>query len=99
MANNTRKPIINADKYVVVYLSLEEAQAGGDAGKVTVQAFDAGDFKGMEEVDSRSWEDGQVINIPCFLRVQKRKADEAKTAPRRSFEPVGAPEAAEDKPL
>lgn len=98
MAAN-RKPTLNPDKYVAVYLSLEDAKAGTDTGKVTVQGFDSGDFKGMEELDSRSWEDGQVVNVTCYLRVVKRKAEEQKAQPRRTFAPVDAPEAAETQPL
>jgi len=96
MAN--RKPTLNPDKYVAVYLSLDDAKEGVDIGKITVQGFDQGDFKGMEELDSRNWEDGQIINVPCYLRVFKRKED-TKAAPRRSFAPVEGPEAAETQPL
>ena len=98
MANNTRKPILNTDKYVAVYLSLDDAKEGGKDGKVTVQSFDAGDFAGMEELDSRNWEDGQIINVQCYLRVMKR-SEAQKAAPRRSFDAVDAPEAAETQPL
>jgi hypothetical protein len=99
MANNTPKPTLNPDKYVVAYLSKEDAKVGGDTGKVTVQAWDTGNFEGMEELDSRTWEVGQVINVPCYLRVERRKGEKAKAAPRRNFAPIDDTEAEETQPM
>jgi hypothetical protein len=102
MSNRKASTTLNPDKYVMVFLSLDEAQAGDrESGLVTVQSFDAGDFSGMSELDTTRWAAGQVIKATCYLRVEERKPERQAPVSNRTFGVIGseASTAAEDQPL
>lgn len=88
-----RKTVRNADMYVAVYASREEAEAANREGLLTVQPFDSGDFPIMKSLDEEAWEDGEIVEATFFVRIQARKDDQP--AQRRSWK---ANEAAEEYP-
>lgn len=106
MAN--RKPSArHADHYIAVYLSKEEALSEDRDGLVSIQNFEhtLNGLDGLEALDSENdFEDGDVIEIPCFIRVCQRKQRKApkgrKVGVVRQGEATTATEApAEDMPF
>ena len=103
MSNRKASTTLNPDKYVMVFLSLDEAKAGNrESGLVTVQSFDNGDFAGMDELDTSRWNVGDIIDVTCYLRVEERKPERPAPVRNRNFEAISGSEAstaAEDQPL
>ena len=103
-----RKPKArHAGMRIAVFLSKEEALAEDRNGQIALQNFEhtMTGLNGLDALDAENdFEDGDVIAIPCYIRVCKNKGYTAPvgrkvTVLRDEAETVATSDSAEDLPL